>query len=494
MNLVFNHNYVLKHDGKRTYIYSKRRNESSASGDFYNQSWISKIHPIYAMFFSLATTPVSFEELVNNVSFFFDISNEKAKDIILEFCNRETPFYSKFGGVTSQFPKNVLIESQHLTAPLRHYTPEDFSFKEVELNRERMYLSPMTVVLMPNSNCSTDCAYCYADRRKHAQMELEKMETLIRECKETGISHISLTGGDIFLYKHWKKLLQNMVDNDFDIGLLSTKTPINKEDIEYLKTYNAELQFSLDAASPEILTELLRVNASYLDKVKKCFYELEEAGIQFRVTTVLTNINATPVLMEELYSFIKQFSNINAWHIRIAMKSLYSKKEFDSLKLSQETYNAINEKIKAIKEDAYFEIQFDDANSKHYFEGHNGSKSFKGARCSANYSNIMILPDGKVTICEQLYWNPQFIIGDIYKQKITEIWNSERALQLAFPEQKAFRKSSPCKKCNLFEECYSFPNRCIVDVLKGYGYEYADYPDPRCAKAPKFNYNLNSIL
>lgn len=84
----------------------------------------------------------------------------------------------------------------------------------------------------------------------------------------------------------------------------------------------------------------------------------------------------------------------------------------------------------------------------------------------------------------ELYWNPQFIIGDIYSQKITEIWNSERALQLAFPEQKAFREVSPCKKCSLFEEYYSFPNKYIVDVLKGYGYENIDYPDPRCAKAP----------
>ena len=324
MEIVFNHNYVLKHDGKRTYIYSKTKRTDSSNEESYNQSWLSKIHPIYAMLFSLATTPISFEKFVNDVSFFFDISSEKAKEIIQGFCNRETPFYSKLGGVTSQFPKNVLIEPQSLTVPLKRYTPEDFAFKEVELSQERMYLSPMTVVLMPNSNCTTDCVYCYADRRKHAQMELEKMRALIKECREIGVSHISLTGGDFFLYKHWKELLQNMVDNDFDIGLLSTKTPLNKEDIEYLKTYNAELQFSLDAASPEILTELLRVNASYLDKVKKCFHELEEAGIQFRVTTVLTNINATPVLMEELYSFIKQFSNINAWHIRIAMKSLYT--------------------------------------------------------------------------------------------------------------------------------------------------------------------------
>ena len=30
---------------------------------------------------------------------------------------------------------------------------------------------------------------------------------------------------------------------------------------------------------------------------------------------------------------------------------------------------------------------------------------------------MYILPDGKVTICEELYWNEHFIIGDVTKQK-----------------------------------------------------------------------------
>ena len=44
--------------------------------------------------------------------------------------------------------------------------------------------------------------------------------------------------------------------------------------------------------------------------------------------------------------------------------------------------------------------------------------------------------------------------------------------------------------CKLFDECMDFPNRCIVDILKGYGPENWDYPDPRCAQAPPFIYDL----
>jgi hypothetical protein len=42
-----------------------------------------------------------------------------------------------------------------------------------------------------------------------------------------------------------------------------------------------------------------------------------------------------------------------------------------------------------------------------------GSMDFKGVRCSALNNYLFILPDGKATICEQLYWLPQFLIGDV---------------------------------------------------------------------------------
>ena len=33
--------------------------------------------------------------------------------------------------------------------------------------------------------------------------------------------------------------------------------------------------------------------------------------------------------------------------------------------------------------------------------------------CAGNYLQLFILPDGNVTICEELYWHPKFIVGNI---------------------------------------------------------------------------------
>lgn len=114
------------------------------------------------------------------------------------------------------------------------------------------------------------------------------------------------------------------------------------------------------------------------------------------------------------------------------------------------------------------------------------------ARCPGNFYSFSILPDGKVTICEELYWHPSFIIGDLTKQSIEEVWNSKRALELYNLTKEMIRDESLCKNCNEFESCHKGPGICWKEVLYAYGFENWDYADPRCpyASKPKREYYI----
>lgn len=484
--IVFNHYYRLKHDLKRTYLYSRKKVKYSQSKIPVDILWLTKIHPVYAMLFSFASEPIKLSEYIMDIADFLEISQSEAEDLIIPFLDRDEPFYSEYGSVVSQFPRNLIIDAQNLSDEIILYSPLDFQYQEVEMKTERALYAPQTVVLMPNNNCTTDCAYCYADRSVHPQqMDFRYIKSVVEECKQLKVMDISLTGGDIFLYKHWKELLELLKVNDFGVGLLSTKTPLMKDDIAFLKKYDPRLQFSLDSIDPQVCKNLIGMNPSYLNKVKKTFKFCEEENFPIKVATVLTNLNGEISYLSELYSFLQSFENITEWEIRLANKSLYSKKNFDELNISKEKMKELNDWIEGIRHIANFKISWDTSDVERYFKSTIGSKGFSGARCSANFSNIMILSDGKVTICEQLYWNPYYIIGDVTRQSIVEIWNSPKALTLAFPKREDFRDVSPCKKCKIFDECYAFPNRCIVDVLKGYGFENKDFPDPRCIEAPR---------
>lgn len=120
-----------------------------------------------------------------------------------------------------------------------------------------------------------------------------------------------------------------------------------------------------------------------------------------------------------------------------------------------------------------------------FFKSKNGSCEFNGGRCSANTIHMFILPDGKVTICEQLYWKDRFIIGNLRKNNISEVWNSDRALALANMPQEEYSPDSACRNCDIFDKCKKNMNSCYTNILKVYGEEHWDYPDPRCAKAPR---------
>lgn len=484
--VVFNHYYKLKHDLKRTYLYSTKKISYSYSKVPVERSWITKIHPVYAMIFSFASEPIKYTDFLEDISVFLEIDIDKAQNLICQFLDRNEPFYSEYDGVVSQFPRNLIIDAENLLDAPVIYSPLEFKFDELDLKTERALYAPHTAVIMPNNNCTTDCAYCYADRSVHPQqMNFSHMQSIVEECRNLRMIDISITGGDIFLYKNWKDLFELIDTNGFNIGLVSTKTPLKIEEVEFLKKHNLRLQFSLDSIDVNACKSLLGMNSKYLDKVKHTFEIFEQLNFQFKIATVLTNLNGEIKYLSELYDFIRGINSVNQWEIRLASKSLYSKKNFDELNISKDKMDELNNWIIGIQNDSKIKISWDISDIDRYFKSATGSKGFTGARCSANYSNIMILPDGKATICEQLYWNPNYIIGDITKQSIVEIWNSEKALELAFPKREHFRNISPCKTCEIFEECYAYPNRCVVDVLKGYGLKNRDYPDPRCEKAPR---------
>lgn len=98
---------------------------------------------------------------------------------------------------------------------------------------------------------------------------------------------------------------------------------------------------------------------------------------------------------------------------------------------------------------------------------------------------MFVLPDGEVTICEQLYWNKHFLIGDLKKDSIEEVWNSANALYLANRKREDYSKQSACRECKIFEICKKEMNECFPNIMKVYGSDHWDFPDPRCDKAPR---------
>lgn len=113
---------------------------------------------------------------------------KKLKISIKPFLDRDEPFHSHYGGVVSQFPRNVIIDTDKATIFPLEYNPEEFNFDSVDLQQERSFYSPSTVVFMPNNTCTTNCVYCYADKTNgHRQMSFDQVKLILKSCYDLRI-------------------------------------------------------------------------------------------------------------------------------------------------------------------------------------------------------------------------------------------------------------------------------------------------------------------
>lgn len=488
--IVFNHFYRLKHDSKRSYILATKYPESRKI-EWINSTWTSKVHPYFAMVFSLLSEPVEQEEAVRDIAYFLEITEEKAEEMLAKFLNNPEELAYDYEGTTNLFPRNIVIDADKAFVKNRKYTPEQFNFQEIDLEHARPYLAPSTLVWMVNNTCVTNCAYCYADKQTRSEvMPFERMQAVIEEADHLGISDIFLTGGEFFLYKEWDALLKKMFEHGYRPELISTKVPITEPIVKKMKEYGLRVQVSFDALDEPSLIKILEVKEGYLERMKRTIGWLDQYEVTYQVATVLTKYNSSLENLNRLHTFLSRFPHLARWDVRVAFRSLYSRENFDEIKIKREKIEEIARWVEETKKTSGVHISWSGDDDDTYFKATKGSKNFAGSRCSASSSNLVILPDGKATVCEQLYWNSRFIVGDVTKQSLTEIWNSPESLNLYRPAQEEVKPESACRKCKLYDDCISNANRCIVNIIKAYGDDNFDYPDPRCNQAPPFIHTL----
>ncbi|MBU3928374.1 MAG: SPASM domain-containing protein, partial [Bacteroidetes bacterium] len=267
---------------------------------------------------------------------------------------------------------------------------------------------------------------------------------------------------------------------------IPTKIPLSVNQISIIKELGLkEIQISLDSINSDILSKTLNVSNDYWNKMNFTIHELERAKIHFRINAIVTKYNSSFHEIDKLVNYFLHFEYFNQITIGCVGFTFYKSSEHNSsimpnkptieLVFKQLREKYLNNKKVIISDITLFKDNF-----------HMSHEAFfKKALCSGNFQGFIILPDGKVTICEELYWHPKFIIGDLTKQSIMEVWNSEEANNLIYLNKNSITQDSACRNCKWFESCYQDGGKCWREIIKSYGEENWDYPDPRCPFSPE---------
>jgi radical SAM protein with 4Fe4S-binding SPASM domain len=483
---ILNPEYGIKEDKRRAIIFQRSIDPVQ---DKETTDILALMHPIYGIILSFFDGKSKFHEVIEKLSKFLQFEKAEIYNLISPLLENEKELHFKYDNNHFHLPRKVLIEKSNNESVEKIDIKKFFiPKKEHDFQSWRLY-SPLDILFMINTICATDCIYCYADRSKSmdCQLPIERLKELIQEAKKLGIRSFDITGGEIFLYTQWEVLLRELVSNGFT-PYLSTKLPIGQTIIDKLKDIGIKsIQISIDSIVKEELSKMLGIKDDYYEKLLETLDNLDKSGIEIYTNTQVTNINIDSI--EKLIHFLRKLKNVRRINVGTAGFSLYNNSDYTNIRPDINSIMRLEGFVNDLKKEPGNNISYNFSGylsaETYYNEEREKEKKFnERARCSGNFYALIIMPDGQVTICEELYFHPAFVIGNVNSNSIEEVWNSEKAIQLYKLSKAAINPKSACKKCDQFDECHQFRGVCWKEVLYAYGNENWDYPDPRCPKAP----------
>ena len=482
---VMNPGYMLVPDGTRVLFVSQ---DNVDPGVKHDDNWTSYIHPFNAQLLAFFNGKNTLEEVIVKASDFFGLTINEIEKIVTGYIENEKSFAISYNTNYMHFPVNVLVNKTKIQNKYKTYCVEDFILNgEADLTTRRTSF-PLSINLELTMKCHTDCIYCYANRKMHSkEMPLEMVLSIIRQAKKIGVVNFDISGGEVLLHPHYKEVISELLINGYT-PFISTKVPVKKDKLQTLKNIGVkEIQISLDSINPETLSKILNVSSNYADAIKDTVRFTEEVGLELRVHSIINSHNCSDEEIETLVNFLSNFSNLKSLQFTPAGYSLYKEGLYEQFRPPKVFMERISKKIEEFREQhpkITFNLSEADFPEDYHYECR--KKNFpERATCTGNMHSMVILPDGRVTICEELYDHPDFIIGDLTKNTINEVWNSDKAKNLFFLSKQFISEESACKKCDQFDNCRQGRGVCWKMVMYAYGKQNRDYPDPRCPEAPK---------
>ncbi|MFW2440639.1 MAG: radical SAM protein [Arenicellales bacterium] len=403
------------------------------------------------------------------------LTNDEAGEIITGLCQKNDGKDVLLEPLSQSQGKFTTINTARVLHNLAKAAPSNSQVKRLD--------TPLSLVLLPTYRCTTDCIYCYAERpnkSKAKELPTKRWIEILEEAGRLGVDMVVFSGGDPLTYTGIMKLLK--VTKKYGMCyVLPTKTKITQKKAETLArslSENGEIQISVDSFDPKI-AEFMTQTPNYDQRAKDSIRNLINAGLPVRTNTVVTPFN-----FECLTDLIKALRNLGITRSHITNYNRTHYRHDDRLLLSAEQIEELNDTVNQLR----YELQWDElicsaAPRDFSIPGNNTLEEWENrASCSGGHSAMTILPNGHVTLCEQVPDDVSFVVGDVSGQSLQEVWDSQNLMDFIMPKRNLF-KGTACEECHEFDKCHGIYGRCFKDSFFTFGKVYA--PSPNCPHSEK---------
>lgn len=283
------------------------------------------------------------------------------------------------------------------------------------------------------SKCNERCVHCYIPHEnKIAAMEAELFFRIIQQCKEMNVLHLTLSGGEPMLHKHFSQFLRKCRHDNFSINILSNLTLLSDDILrEMKKNPLLGVQTSLYSMNPVIHDDITRKKGSF-EKTKASILKLINNNIPLQISCPIMKQN------RESYKGVLDWAKAH----RIQIGDDYS---------IIANYNHSTENLSCrLSLDEIEAIIKDKINSSENFSEEQiiTKKDPEEFICSVCNSSICISETGNIYPCAG--WQG-YSIGNINTSELDNVWNN--SAQVNYLRNLRLRDFPECLKCTQRDFC-----------------------------------------
>lgn len=371
--------------------------------------------------------------IVKNGKFKSDDKLNEAQDILSQFIESLKQLNLLVAvndaPVQKAIPKNLATINERIS-PLVN---RELSVSQMMADSHVLY----SLVLELTYRCNERCIHCYCpSNRDTDEISTVDIENLLIQFKELGGFRLQLTGGEIFIRKDIKEILNIVKDSNLVLDITSNLTLMADDTFEIINEIKPRcVGCSIYSSRPDLHDETTGLGGSFERSIKS-IKRLRSAGIPVVIKTPLMSHTAKywrdiEILANELGCDYQLDLNITAKND--GSKEPVGYRVMDKVILTE------------IMSSRFYKIYLNDEPM-----GVLKSPSPDAILCGAGLNGLAISPDGVIRPCIGMSER----IGNIRQDTLDEVWNGS-----GFLSRWVTRKLADIKKCLTCAKI-AYCNRC----------------------------------
>lgn len=263
------------------------------------------------------------------------------------------------------------------------------------------------------NKCNNKCPMCTGGNENNAELSRTQIDMIIESLAEIDCKGIILSGGgEPLVSPHFSYAVEQIRRHGMKIGLNSNGLALDEEKIDIILKNCEYFRISLDAASPEMYKKTHGMSKEIFEKVidncTKFANKKREikADISYGIGFLTSNDT-----IKELEDFIVLCKNTGA--------------DFAQFRPFTGDFTDISSEFSDLKNKYETDTFFIRASVQKYREmGKEQIRTYD--KCRGMFFSTVITADAKVFACLHYRQNNDYLLGDLNKQTLSEIFRSER--------------------------------------------------------------------